>query len=289
MLSDRERIVVIIPALNEELAIGDVVRSVVDDVARVIVVDNGSTDDTALIAAEAGAFVVHEPKAGYGRSCLAGIAAVQEVEPQADILVFLDGDGADNPDDLPRIAAPILRDEADFVIGSRLSPKRAHDNRQASLVEQGALTPPQRFGNHLAAFLMRLFWGSAFTDLGPFRAIRTQALRSLDLSAKTFGWTVEMQVRALKAGLRCAETPVFYRRRIGVSKISGTVKGVLLAGGHILGVIAREASIDLIHALYRVFSGSSGKRTPIARVAHYDILGEGPGMPKAPQLSARQK
>lgn len=221
------RSVIIIPALNEEAAIGGVVASVRDKVDRVIVVDNGSTDRTAEVAVAAGADTIHVARPGYGRACLAGVAAAE----QADLLIFMDGDGADDPQDLARLIEPITSGRADLVIGSRaLGP-----------CERGALTPVQRFGNGLATRLMRLFWGGRFTDLGPFRAIRRSAYLSLNMQAPTYGWTVEMQVRALKQRLRCAEIPVAYRRRIGTSKISGTVKGVILAGSYILAKIFMEA------------------------------------------------
>ena len=222
---------VIIPALNEAPSIARVVEGVVGLVDQVVVVDNGSTDGTGNIARNAGADVVLVKEPGYGRSCLAGIKKASD----ADIIVFMDGDGADDPTDLNTIIAPILANEADFVIGSRLK----------GIVERGALTLPQRFGNTLACVLMRLIWRGSFTDLGPFRAIRKDALQRLAMNHKTYGWTVEMQVRALKHGLRSIEIPVRYRRRIGVSKISGTVKGVILAGGFILGVIFYEAVADL--------------------------------------------
>lgn len=221
-----QSVFIIIPARNEAEAIGDVVRRVVDKVDAVIVADNGSTDGTGQIACKAGAQVVSVPRAGYGRACLAGLDRAQG----ADIIVFMDGDGADDPADLDALVRPIANGEAEMVIGSRL----------AGDVEEGALTVPQQFGNRLACFLMRLIWNGRFTDLGPFRAVRKTALDRLGMEAETYGWTVEMQVRALKAGLACRETPVRYRRRVGVSKISGTVKGVVLAGAHILGVIARE-------------------------------------------------
>lgn len=221
------RSVIIIPALNEEAAIGGVVRSVCDQVDQVIVVDNGSTDLTAQRAADAGADVIHVARPGYGRACLAGVAAAGD----ADLLIFMDGDSADDPADLPALIQPILSGEADLVIGSRL----------LGTTEPGALTPPQRFGNSLATLLMKVFWGGSFTDLGPFRAIRRSAFAALQMQAPTYGWTVEMQVRALKQGVRCTEIPVAYRRRIGVSKISGTVKGVVLAGWFILGTIFKEA------------------------------------------------
>lgn len=221
------RSAIIIPALNEEAAIAGVVQSVLSQTDRVIVVDNGSTDQTAARAASAGADVIYVAQPGYGRACLAGVAAAGD----ADLLIFMDGDGADDPKDLPALIQPILKGQADFVIGTRLKGK----------TENGALTFPQRFGNALATRLMGLFWGGGFTDLGPFRAIKRSAYRSLNMRAPTFGWTVEMQVRALKQNLRCLEVPVTYRRRIGVSKISGTVKGVVLAGWFILGTIFLEA------------------------------------------------
>lgn len=219
--------VIIIPALNEEAAIAGVVEGVRYQVDRVIVVDNGSTDRTADFARAAGADVVTASPHGYGRACLTGVTAAGD----ADLLIFMDGDGADDPRDLPYLIAPILSGAADFVIGSRA--------RGASQI--GALTLPQRWGNALAAGLMKLFWGGSFSDLGPFRAIERSAYQRLNMQAPTFGWTVEMQVRALKQGLRCHEIPVSYRRRIGTSKISGTIKGVILAGAYILGTIFREA------------------------------------------------
>jgi len=217
----------VIPARNEEDAIGNVVRSVVDQVTAVVVADNGSTDTTAETAKTAGALVISVPEPGYGRACLAAI----EMAGEYDILVFMDGDASDDPDDLPALLAPILSGEADMVIGSRI----------LGDCDPGALTVQQRFGNTLACKLMHLFWGYKFTDLGPFRAIRKESYDALNMQAPTFGWTVEMQVRALKQGLRCAEVPVHYRERIGVSKISGTLRGVILAGWYILGTIFIEA------------------------------------------------
>lgn len=217
----------IIPARDEEGAIGAVVASVVEQVDGVIVADNGSSDSTAQIAEIAGAKVVSVPQPGYGRACLAAIAAAGD----CDILVFMDGDASDDPADLPALLAPILDDEADMVIGSRI----------LGDCDPGSLTVQQRFGNTLACVLMKLIWGFRYTDLGPFRAIRKSSYDHLSMEAPTFGWTVEMQVRALKQNLRCAEVPVHYRKRIGTSKISGTVKGVVLAGWYILGTIAVEA------------------------------------------------
>jgi len=226
------RVAVIIPALDEEAAVGLVVRAVRaagEDLAlSVIVADNGSRDATAEVARGAGAQVVHEPQRGYGAACQAGLAAMPR---DTEIVVFLDADASDQPAELPLLLAPILRDEADLVIGSRILGR----------LEPGAMTWPQRFGNWLAPLLIRLVWGVRFTDLGPFRAIRRDALAQLALRDRDFGWTVEMQIKAAKAGLRCVEQPVRYKPRIGRSKISGTVRGVLLAGHKILYTIAREA------------------------------------------------
>jgi len=218
---------VIIPARNEEQALPKVLREIPDYVHSIIVVDNGSTDGTAAIAKDHGASVVYVKEPGYGRACLAGIDAAQD----CDVLVFLDGDASDYPEDMSELIAPILAGKADFVLGSRLTGE----------AEKGSLTLPQRFGNRLACFLMTLFWGSEFTDLGPFRAIRSSALSHLNMQAPTFGWTVEMQIRVLKSKMAYCEIPVRYRKRIGQSKISGTVKGVVLAGYYILGTIFVEA------------------------------------------------
>lgn len=223
----RPIIKLVIPARNEEQAIGKVVTGVIDHVDQIIVADNGSTDATAANATDAGAKVVFVEEPGYGRACLAAIKAAGEY----DILVFMDGDASDDPADLKALLKPILDDEADMVIGSRILGK----------CDPGSLTPQQRFGNTLACWLMHIIWKYRFTDLGPFRAIRRTSYDRLNMQAPTFGWTVEMQVRALKHGLRCAEIPVHYRKRIGVSKISGTVKGVILAGWYILGTIGLEA------------------------------------------------
>jgi len=217
----------VIPAKNEAGAIGQVVASVIEQVDSVIVADNGSTDETAHIAQDNGAIVVSVPEAGYGRACMAAI----ETAGAFDILVFMDGDASDNPNDLTALLSPLLSGEVDMVIGSRI----------LGDCDPGALTLQQRFGNTLACWLMDVIWGYRFTDLGPFRAITRKAYDKLDMQAPTFGWTIEMQIRALKQGLRCTEVPVHYRARIGISKISGTVKGVILAGGYILGTIFKEA------------------------------------------------
>ena len=254
--------VIIIPALNEQDAIGGVVRGVKHQVERVIVVDNGSTDRTAAEAVNAGADVVFAEPAGYGRACLAGVAAA----PDADLLIFMDGDGADDPDDLEALITPIRLREVDFVVGSR-----ALGN-----VERGALTLPQRWGNALATSLMKVFWGGSFSDLGPFRAIERKAYERLNMQAPTFGWTVEMQVRALKLGLKCLEVPVAYRRRIGISKISGTVKGVIFAGAYILGTIFKEALLGHLTIRRRINASNS------AAVAHAGLYSQS----SLPQLCA---
>jgi glycosyltransferase involved in cell wall biosynthesis len=221
------RIGVIIPALNEEDAIGRVIAAIPDWVDEIVVADNGSTDRTAIAAEVAGAQVTIEPVRGYGAACQAGIKALASV----DIVVFLDGDYSDYPEDMHLLVDPIAANEAGFVVGSRVLGVR----------EKGALTPQQRFGNWLACRLMNRFFGTEFTDLGPFRAIRSDSLQGLAMHDRAYGWTVEMQIKAARAGISIKEVPVRYRPRIGVSKISGTVRGTLLAGYTILSVIARAS------------------------------------------------
>jgi len=220
------RVSVVIPALNEAEAIGQVVRAIPAWVTQVIVADNGSTDATASIARDAGASVVVEPRRGYGVACLAGLAALD----RPDVVVFLDGDFSDQPGEMNRLVQPILRDDVDLVVGSRVLGNAA----------PGSLTLPQRFGNALACNLMRLIYSVDYTDLGPFRAIRASALKQLAMDDRDYGWTAQMQVRAAQYGLNVAEIPVSYRRRIGQSKISGTLRGVVGAGTKIIGTIARE-------------------------------------------------
>lgn len=220
---------VVIPARNEVQAITKVIKAIPSIVTEIIIADNGSTDGTPEAARAAGAKTIFVETPGYGRACLAGI----KLAGACDILVFLDGDASDYPEDMIQMLTPILSGEKEFMVGTRLNPS----------LEDGALTLPQRFGNKLACFLMKLFWKSTFTDLGPFRAITKPALDGLNMQAPTFGWTVEMQTRALKQGLRYGEVPVRYRPRIGTSKISGTASGVVLAGYYILSTIFKEALI----------------------------------------------
>ena len=221
----------LIPARDEEGALPGVLAAIPGGIVRrVIVVDNGSRDRTAEVARAAGAQVISEPARGYGAACLAGIGYLALDPP--DILVFLDGDHADDPRELPSLVAPIERGEADLVIGSRTLGR----------CERGALTPQQRAGNALAVALIRVAYRHHFTDLGPFRAIRFPSLLALEMRDRDYGWTVEMQVKALRRKLRVIEAPVSYRRRrAGASKVSATVRGTIGAGGKILWTIARHA------------------------------------------------
>lgn len=218
-----------IPALDEERSLPGVLAGLPrPPVRRIVVADNGSTDGTARVAREGGAEVVEAPRRGYGSACLAGLDHLRRTGPP-EVVVFVDADWSDHPEELPSLIAPILAGEADLVIGSRILGRR----------EPGALLPQARAGNLVACAMIRLLYGHRFTDLGPFRAIRWEALERLKMSDPDFGWTAEMQVKALRHGLRCAEVPVSYRRRVGVSKITGTVSGTLRAGYKILWTVLR--------------------------------------------------
>lgn len=220
---------IIIPAWNEEGTIGNVVRAIPKDMVRnIIVVNNRSTDRTAEVAAAAGAVVLHEDKRGYGAACLRGIAYANATMPPPDVIAFVDGDFSDHPEQLPELLVPIRDGEADMVIGSRASGQR----------EPGSMTPQQVFGNWLAVWLMRMIYGHRYTDLGPFRTIRTESLNQLEMRDLTYGWTVEMQVKALKHKLKVTEVPMRYRKRgAGKSKVAGTLKGTILAGYKIITTI----------------------------------------------------
>jgi glycosyltransferase involved in cell wall biosynthesis len=223
----KHNIKVIIPAYNEEDSIVKVIEAIPKVVSEIIVVSNNSTDTTFELAALAGATVLSEDKKGYGNACLKGMDYLTTVSPKPDIIVFLDGDYSDYPEQLLNIVAPIIDEDYDFVIGARVK----------SLREAGAMTTPQLFGNWLATNLMKWFFDSNFTDLGPFRAIKYDKLLELEMVDKTFGWTVEMQLKALKRKYKYTEVSVPYRNRIGVSKVSGTLKGAIFAGVKILGWI----------------------------------------------------
>jgi glycosyltransferase involved in cell wall biosynthesis len=218
---------VIIPAFNEQDSIGLVIKAIPEIANEIIVVSNNSTDQTEQVALDAGATVLKEVRKGYGYACLKGMAYIANQNETPDIIVFLDGDYSDYPEELTKIVQPIIDDGVDFVVGARVK----------ALRENGSMTLPQIFGNWLATTLMGLFFKSTFTDLGPFRAIKYQKLLDLQMEDKTYGWTVEMQLKALKQKLTYREIPVRYRNRIGESKVSGTVKGAIFAGVKILGWI----------------------------------------------------
>jgi glycosyltransferase involved in cell wall biosynthesis len=220
------KVSVIIPVLNEEKSISAVLSNIPKNlVTQIIVVDNGSTDRTAEIAASLGAQVVEESRQGYGHACLRGMEELDH----PDIVVFLDGDYSDYPEEMSLLVEPISSNRADLVIGSRLKGRK----------EKDALPPHAQFGNLLAGKLILWFFGHRYTDLGPFRAIRYSSLQSLGMVDRTFGWTVEMQIKAIRKGLRIEEVPVSYRKRIGKSKISGTVLGSIKAGTKIIWTILK--------------------------------------------------
>jgi glycosyltransferase involved in cell wall biosynthesis len=226
-MRNKFRISVIIPAVDEERSISKVIAEIPDWVDEIIVVDNGSKDKTADEARSAGAKLLNESRPGYGSACLTGIAG----SDNPDIVVFLDGDYSDYPQEMALLVDPVVNGIADLVIGSRV----------LGQAQKGALSPQARFGNWLACKLIRLFWGVRFTDLGPFRAIRFSTLKRLDMRDPNYGWTVEMQIKAAQKDMRAIEVPVSYRKRIGKSKVSGTLRGVILAGIKIITIIFASA------------------------------------------------
>jgi len=227
-LNPTPRVTVIIPAFNEENGVGQVIAEIPKHlVHEIVVVNNASTDGTERIAREAGATVLREPIPGYGRACLKGIDYVRKSADKPDVIVFLDADHSDYPEEINALIHPIVYDDVDLVIGSR-----ALGNK-----EKGSMTPQQIFGNWLATRLLKLLYNVKFTDLGPFRAIKYSSLIELDMQDKTYGWTVEMQLKAAKRKMKCVEIPVRYRKRIGFSKISGTVRGTIMAGYKIISTI----------------------------------------------------
>lgn len=225
---NNKRISVLIPAFNEEKSIARVISELPQGlVDEIVVIDNGSTDATGEAARSGGARVVDEPRRGYGSACLKGLASINNT----DVVVILDGDHSDYPQQITRLLEPIAGGNADFVIGSRV----------LGLREDGALTLQQYLGNKLAVFLIHRLFGHKFTDMGPFRAIRFESLKSLKMTDKNFGWNVEMQIKAIKSGLKIKEMPVDYRKRIGASKISGTISGTIKAGAKIIFTIFKYA------------------------------------------------
>lgn len=226
------KIIVIIPAWNEAPSIGKVVADIDRAlVSEVVVVDNNSKDATAMVAREAGATVLFEGEQGYGAACLKGIAYMNELDDKPELVVFMDADYSDYAEEMPDLIAPILNGEADMVIGSRALGQR----------EKGSMTPQQVFGNWLATRMIRIFFGHRYTDLGPYRAITRSALNQIGMRDRNYGWTVEMQIKALQHNLRVSEIPVNYRMRIGVSKVSGTLKGTVMAGYKIIFTIFKYA------------------------------------------------
>lgn len=227
-MKDGNKIAVIIPAFNEEKSLSKVISCIPGFVDEIIVCNNGSTDSTTEVAESAGAIVLVENEKGYGAACLKGIEHLRERD--FNIVVFLDGDFSDYPEEMELIINPILIGKYDFVVGSRITGTR----------QKGALLPQAVFGNWLASFLIKLFWNYSFTDLGPFRAITYSALMEVDMKDRNFGWTVEMQIKAAKHKLRCIEVPVSYRKRIGKSKVTGTLNGTIKASVKILYLIFKS-------------------------------------------------
>jgi glycosyltransferase involved in cell wall biosynthesis len=231
-MTDRPRVAAVIPCLNEAPSVARVVSSLREQtyfaLDRIVVVDNGSTDGTGEIARQAGAEVVREERRGYGYACKAGVLAAGD----ADVIVLMDGDAADDPADLPRIVEPVIAGQAELVVGSRALGSR----------EPGSMTPQQVVGNQVAALLMGVLYRAKVSDLGPFRAIRRRDLLALDMQEMTYGWSVEMMVKAARAGYRYREVPVRYHRRIGVSKVGGTLKGSVKAGWSIISTVLKYAS-----------------------------------------------
>lgn len=223
------KIKVIIPAFNEEKAIAKVINEIPSFVDEIIVISNNSTDKTEQVAKNTGATVLSETRKGYGYACLKGMEYISKLEIEPDIIVFLDGDYSDYPEELTKLIAPIQNQNIDFVIGARVS----------NLREKGSMTPQQIFGNWLATILMKVFFKARYTDLGPFRAIKYNKLLQLKMEDITYGWTVEMQLKVLKHKMTYIEIPVRYKNRIGVSKVSGTVKGTIMAGIKIIGWIIK--------------------------------------------------
>lgn len=227
---NNKRISVLIPAFNEEKSIAQVISELPQGlVDEIVVIDNGSTDATREVAHRSGARVVDEPHKGYGSACLKGLESIDNT----DIVVIIDGDHSDYPEQITRLVGPIVSGDADFVIGSRILGRR----------EDGALTPQQYWGNKIAVFLIHRLFGYKFTDMGPFRAIGFENLKSLNMRDKNFGWNVEMQIKAVNNGLNIREVPVDYRKRIGVSKISGTISGTIKAGTKIIYAIFKYAAL----------------------------------------------
>lgn len=222
---DDKRIVVIIPAYNEEESLPSVIKDIPDFVDELIVADNGSSDSTAEVSKKSGATVIHENEKGYGAACLKAIDYIKD--KNCDIVVFLDGDYSDFPEEMSLVIAPIINEDYDLVIGSRMIGRK----------EKGAMLPQAVFGNWLSTLLIKIFWNYNFTDLGPFRAIKYTALIDLNMQDRNFGWTVEMQIKAAKQKLKTFEVPVSYRKRIGQSKVTGTIKGTVEASIKILYLI----------------------------------------------------